>query len=253
MDKEQKKRAYFLSEIENLFSLCDKQGCPRFSPFLTEEQQAEIDSFVRRLAGKEFQLLFYGGYRDARRKMLGVFPGYITPDPGDFPLLGFTARFSEHYAVEHRDVLGTLMAQQIRRETIGDIVVQRGKAIIFAEERVRRVVATQIDRIGGVGVVIEEGFEPFEVEEKFLALKGTLASLRLDAAVALCAGLSREKASSLISAGLVSVNHLEKKDQSALLTEGAVLVIRGKGKFRLEKVGGPTKKGRISVTFLKYL
>lgn len=253
MDKEQKEREYFLSGIRNLFALCEKQGCPRFSPFLTEEQQAEIEPLVRKLAGRDFGVLFYGGYPEAQRKMLGVFPGYITPDPGDFPILGFTAQFPERFAVGHRDVLGTLMAQQIRRETVGDIVVQRGKAVIFADERIRRVIATQVDRIGGTGVVVTEGFEPFEVEKHFSEIRGTLASLRLDAAVALCAGLSREKASGLIAAGLVSLNHLEKKDQSASLSQGDVLVIRGKGKFRLENLGGSTKKGRIPVTFLKYL
>ena len=254
MDKQQKEREYFISGIRNLFALCEKQGSPRFSAFLTEEQRAEIEPLVKKLAAGGFLTLFYGGYPDARRTMLGVFPDYITPDPADFPIVAYTARFGGNFRdIGHRDVLGTLMGQQIRRETIGDIVVLPGKAVLFAEERVERVLATQIDRIGGTGVTMEKGFEPFSVEQQYAEIKGTLSSLRLDAAVALCAGLSREKAAALITAGLCSVGHLEEKDQSRRLSQGDILVIRGKGKFRLDEVGGLTRKGRISVVFLKYL
>ncbi len=253
MDKAQKEQEYFLSGIRNLFALCEKQGCPKFSAFLTEEQQASIQPVVKKLAAGGYQVLFWGGYPEAQRKILGVFPDYIPPDPADFPLVGYTASFPEAYALSHRDVLGTLMGQQIRRETIGDIVVQPGKAVIFAEERVEKVLGTQISRIGGVGVRMEKGFVPFTVAQQFAQRSGTFASLRLDAAVAFCAGLSREKAAALIAAGLCSLNHLEKKEQSAPVSQGDILVIRGKGKFRLETISGPTRKGRIGVTFLQYL
>ena len=254
MDKSQKEREYFISGIRNLFTLCEKRGTPCFSTFLAEEQRAEIEPMAKKLAREGFEILFWGGHPDAQRTMLGVFPDYIPPEPEAFPIVAYTAKFGGDFrTIGHRDVLGTLMGQQIRRETIGDIVVQPGKAVIFAEERVERVLATQIDRIGGTGITMEKGFEPFKVEQQFSEIKGTLSSLRLDAAVALCAGTAREKASAMITAGLCSLNHIEEKDQSKRLSEGDILTIRGKGKFRLEEVGGLTKKGRTAVTFLKYL
>lgn len=254
MDKEQE---YFLAGIRNQFALCEKQGCPRFSAFLTEEQQAGIAPLIQKLAKGGFQTCFWGGYADAARKMLGVFPDYIPVSEESFPIAAFTACFPARpaggRAIGHRDVLGTLMAQQIKREMVGDIIVLPERAVFFLEERLRRVAETQIDAIGGVGVTVGAGFEPFEAGTRFEEVNGTLKSLRLDAAAALCAGCSREKAAAAIAAGLVSLNHIEKKEPAAPLKEGDILIIRGKGKFKLGEVGGLTRKGRLAVVFLKYL
>ena len=67
------------------------------------------------------------------------------------------------------------------------------------------------------------------------------------------AGTGREKAAAPIREGLVSVGHIEEKNVSRRLREGDVLVIRRRGKYMLETVGEPTRKGRIPVTFQKYL
>lgn len=146
------------------------------------------------------------------------------------------------------------MGQQIRRELIGDILVNPGETYVFFDERVQKVLLTQIDRIGKVGVeVLDSVPEGISVQQKFQEINGTLASLRLDAAVAFCCGISREKAAALISAGSVQVNHREMSSVSAQLSDGAILSVRGKGRFRLETDGTLTRKGRIAVRMLKYL
>ena len=78
-----------------------------------------------------------------------------------------------------------------------------GETYVFFDERVQKVLLTQIDRIGKVGVeVLDSVPEGISVQQKFQEINGTLASLRLDAAVAFCCGISREKAAALISAGI---------------------------------------------------
>ena len=241
MDKQQKEQEYFLARIRSLFDLCQRQGCPKFSDFLTEERTG-------------LGTLFWGGFQGASRVMLGVFPDWMDPDPEEFPIVGCTFRYPAAYALTHRDFLGSLMAQQIRREMVGDIVVQAGETYVFADKRVEKVLLTQIDRIGRVGVQIEKGTPAdFQVIQDFREIKGTLASLRLDAAVALCCGVSREKASALISAGMVQKNHCPAENGSIQLADGDVLTVRGKGKFRLETDGVLTRKGRIAVRILQYL
>ena len=146
------------------------------------------------------------------------------------------------------------MGQQLRREIIGDILVREGEAYVFADERVEKVLMTQMDRIGRVGVEVQKGApRDIAVEQQFREIRGTLASLRLDAAVALCCGVSREKAAAMITAGLVQKNHLELQNVSAALENGDILSIRGKGKFRLETDGALTRKGRVAVRVLQYL
>lgn len=251
MDKEQKEREYFLARIRNLFELCDRQSCSQFSEFLTPEQAAYAASSIR---GERLPFCFYGGYEGAERVMLGVFPDWSEPDPEEFPIVGATFRYPAAYPLSHRDFLGTLMGQQIRRETVGDILVREGETFVLADEKVEKVLFTQIDRVGKVGVRVERGIpENPAGEQKFREIRGTLASLRLDAAVSLCCGVSREKAAGLIAAGLVQKNHLPASSADIRLVDGDILTARGFGKYLLRTDGSLTRKGRIAVCFMQYL
>ena len=233
MEKAQKEQEYFLARIRSLFDLCEKQGCPRFSDFLTEEQAAAVQPLAARS---------------------GVFPDWMEPETESFPIVGCTFRYPEAFSLSHRDFLGSLMAQQVRRELVGDIVVSPGETYVFADERMEKVLLTQIDRIGRVGVRVEKGVPAqIRVQQNFREIRGTLASLRLDAAVALCCGVSREKAAALIAAGLVQRNHIPAGNGSAQLADGDILTVRGKGKFRLETDGTLTRKGRVAVRCMQYL
>ena len=58
MDKQQKEQEYFLARIRSLFDLCQRQGCPKFSDFLTEEQAAQIRPLAERSG---LGTLFWGG------------------------------------------------------------------------------------------------------------------------------------------------------------------------------------------------
>ncbi|HIT94507.1 MAG TPA: hypothetical protein IAC43_04930 [Candidatus Faecivivens stercoripullorum] len=253
MDTE-KEKEYFLVSVRNLFTLADKQYCPKFSAFMTEEEQALAQPLAAKLSRNTgMEIRFWGGYEGAVRVMLGVFPEGFPVETEDFPIVGYTARCRASDKLEHRALLGSLMAQQIRREMLGDLIPGTGSAVIFADERIEKVLATQIDRIGTIGVRMEKGFEPIDTSQRFVEVRGTLMSLRLDAAVALLAGTGREKAARMIREGLVSVGHVEEKDVSRKLKEGDVLVIRHTGKFRLRETGGLTKRGRTVVLFDQYI
>ena len=99
-----KEKDYFLSSVRNLFALADKQYCPKFSAFLSEEEQA----LAKPLAEKQaritgMQILFWGGYEGAVRVMLGVFPDGYEPSGELFPIVGYTARCRESDKLEHRE------------------------------------------------------------------------------------------------------------------------------------------------------
>ncbi|MEG2597425.1 MAG: YlmH/Sll1252 family protein [Oscillospiraceae bacterium] len=250
MDKGQKEKEYFLAALRNQFELSRQGDCPRFSCFLNEQQQVVAMEIAKK---SQMVFRFFGGFSAATRKMLGVFPTYIEPTDDLFPIVGFTVSYPSSFSLSHRDFLGTLMAQQIKRETVGDIVIQSGTAYVFIEEKLERVLSTQIDKVGGVGVSITAGTpKNITVEQLFKELRGTLASLRLDASVSLVTGISREKAAKLIASGAVLLNYTEKSEGSVPLSEGDILSVRGYGKFRLSAVGGQTKKGRTSVQFDAY-
>ncbi|WP_337811023.1 S4 domain-containing protein, partial [Enterocloster sp.] len=90
------------------------------------------------------------------------------------------------------------------------------------------------------------------LEPEYEEVAGTVSSVRLDAIVALCGRVSRTKAAGLIAGEKVFINGQAVLSPSRQMEPGEILSIRGVGKFLFSRNGGQTKKGRISVTFLKY-
>ena len=80
----------------------------------------------------------------------------------------------------------------------------------------------------------------------------TVASNRLDCAVACFVRSSREKSRQLFSQGLVTHNYEVEKSLSAVLQEGDKVSIQGYGKFIIDKIGPETKKGRLKLAARKY-
>ena len=84
-------------------------------------------------------------------------------------------------------------------------------------------------------------------------IRDTVSSVRLDAVTASAFRLSRSKASEAIRGGIVSIDHIECLKPDAGMAEGSVIVLRGKGKAVLRKIGERSRKGRIRIEILKYI
>ena len=211
----------FIARLEDMLGQCGRYSAPVFSSFLDERQCAETEIWLRANAG-DCGYLLWGGYPDARRKMLAVFPEYLRGGITElFPMKCLTFAYRKEDTLTHRDILGSLMA---------------------------------IAKIGRVGVKTDDS-RPFELEnaQKFQDISGTVASLRLDCIVSLAAKLSREKAAALIRTDKVDVNHLTADSLSYELKEGDILSVRGCGRFILSGINGETKKGRIHIILKKYI
>ena len=242
----------FLSRLEDLFSC--KRNTVRFSPFLTPRQVLITQSFVcqRQPAGLEDTLL-YGGFPEAERQVLGVFPSHQQPDPSLFPLEAVTLRYRQQDILTHRDFLGACLSLLITRESIGDIVPGAGYCTIFALKSVTPVILQELRKVGNTGVRSERGAtgEVVPIQE-FDELRGTVSSKRLDCFASLLSGISREKGAALIRAKLVQLNYVVETNLSKELSVGDIIVIRGQGKFIVDNIGSPTRKGRLPVVCRKY-
>ena len=244
----------FAARLADMTALCERDGTAQFSAFLDERQCIEAEEWCRRNTG-DLRYMLYGGYGDARRKMLAVYPeychDYITEE---FPMKCLTFTYRSEDKLTHRDFLGSFMAQQIKREVIGDIVVGEGIAQTFVTEVAARLIGSSVSKIGRVGVKLADD-RPFELSsaQKFQDICGTVASLRLDCTVGLAAHVSREKAAMLIRSDKVDVNHFTVSSVSYELKEGDILSVRGCGRFVLSGIDGTTKKGRIHISLRKYI
>ena len=192
---------------------------------------------------------FFGGYENSERKVLGLFFDNVT----DFPVSAIEFHYRNCDKLTHRDFLGALMSLGIERETVGDILVEDGRTIVFVKSELKEYIISQIFKIGNVGVKITEanlddlpqgrGFE-----ENFY----TVSSLRLDNIISAITGLSREKTKTLILSGSVSLNFISTQNVSCFLKDGDTLTVRGKGKYVLNGILGETRKGRIKISVIHF-
>ncbi len=236
------------SRIEDLKQQCGKTSAPKFLGFLTASELAVALNCLKNCSG----YAFCGGYDGAERTVLAFLPDWC--EQPQYPISAFTFTYRACDSLTHRDFLGALMALGIARETVGDILVGEGKAVVFVLSDVAKFVLTQIDKIGNVGVKITQGFsEPLPQNSKKQSFTTTVASTRLDCVVSALCGISRKEASNKISDGFVAVNSVCILKPTANVSADSKVAVRQSGKFEITSCDEYSKKGRIILKYNKYV
>ena len=163
-----------------------------------------------------------------------------------------TFRFRKSDTLTHRDILGALMALEIKRELLGDILTAEGCAVVFVHEAAEQLIL-RVSKIGRVGVTAESGITVPLPEQKTQRIGATVSSLRLDCVVSAAVNTSRERSAELIKSGLVSADHVPCTSVSAEVREKTIISIRGSGRYRVSEINGETRKGRLRITIEKYV
>lgn len=239
------------SKIEDAARLCNNSSSPKFVGFLTTEEAAIAESVAKK---QNCRFSFFGGYDDAERRFFGAFPEWCDSFEEFFPIKALTFTYRKGDRLSHRNFLGTFMSLGIARETVGDILVEEGRAVAFFTEEIATYVRNQINKVSNVGVTTEEGFSfPLPGTSDLEDVTDTIASTRLDCVVAALAKCSRNTAVELIEGKLVSINSVccEKTVKSVI--SGDKITIRGKGKFIIESVNMRSKKDRVILKAKKYI
>ncbi len=224
---------------------------PCFSHFLDSRQQSLAREVLMSLKYDNF--VFFGGYEGASRVKLGVFPDYEQPDEVKFNIRSFTFTYRTEDKLAHRDFLGSLMSLNIKRDTIGDIIVGEGKSVVFADSNVSSLILHDIRKIGRTGVKVHEGNDgSVKPVQTFTELSGTVSQLRLDCIVSLALGLSREKTAALIKNTGVNIDYRLVNSPSYQISEGQTFSVREYGKYTFVKICGFTRKNRVTVIIKKF-
>lgn len=242
-----------ISKINDLFRLCEKHSCAKFSPFLDGGQIAVIQDNIVFPYG--YNTMFFGGFEEAECKMLGVFPEWEEPSGEEFPIKALKIKGSFSKELTHRDYLGSLLSLGIDRSKLGDIVLcSDNSAICFVCEDICEYIRTNLSKIGNQGVHIEEAtaHETGKIKRKYIRMELVCASMRLDAVVGAITKLSRQKAADLVMGEKVKINHRTVKDNSRSVKEGDLLSIRGFGRFTIKAEGSKTRKDRLHISVDKY-
>ncbi|MGI6308886.1 MAG: RNA-binding protein [Dethiobacteria bacterium] len=242
---EKKWAAYFESLLKEVAK--DQRGrCT----FFTDPRQQEIARELLR-SYPEVKCSFFGGYPEAERVKICLTSSSLPSSKeeeqvsclvlkGDFPA----------GVLNHRDFLGALLGLGIKREMIGDIIYQgTGKAYVLLAKELATFVRLNLNKTGRFNVEAEEleldilktGLAPRRIKE----IKGTVASMRLDAVSGLGFGLSRSKIAPLIRGEQVKINHQVVKQPSKSIQEGDMISLAGRGRIEVVEELGESRKGRI--------
>jgi len=219
---------------------------PVFTKFL-DPAQVKLALGVAHRQG--VQTRQWGGYGDAERRIVAFYAVKGMEEPLEWPLRWLRIRWDGRYAAPgHRDLLGAMLGQGVARDNLGDLLVTEGAAYCAVLPGIAGYLAASLTEAGRATIRcdVPEG-ELSLPEPRLEPRRCTVASLRLDAVLAAAWNLSRGEAAGMIAQGKVRVDHLPQERADTRLGEGALVSVRGKGRFRIAEVGAVTKKGRIGI------
>lgn len=225
-----------------------------YSDFLTLNEISIFHSLKPELPNVNYEL--FGGFEAAERKILcfcgdssvKAFFDYIAC----IKMLPLNKKFSDEFS--HRDFLGSIMNLGIERSKIGDILVKEKEGYVYLEAVLSTYLAENLTKVKHTNISCEiiTGGIP-EIAPSFQEVRGSIASPRLDAVIALAFHSSRSGILSLISGGKVFVDGRLIESNSYQLKEDETVSVRGYGKFIYKGLENQTKKGRYYVSLLKYI
>ena len=249
--------------IVDLYKQSDRNNAFYFTDFLTPADAAEAEGIVRAETGAPMDavrhmITAFGGAEGAERVMLRFGNPDLFGYEVEFPIVTvkiepLNAKFAD--ALTHRDYLGAMMNLGIERDAIGDILVRDGgTAFLFAKESIAPYICENLTRVKHTSVMcrlLEEA--PPDIAPVFERINLNVASVRADNIVARVCNISRTKAQQLFAQHLIFLDGRVLENESAILKDGAVLSVRGYGKYIFRGEEHETKKGRLVVAVDKYV
>ena len=238
--------------FSELSERAENKGFYFYTNFLALSEQSSLLQMKAHLG--RFGL--FGGFPGAERRIACFGNEETVGVPPSYPVV--CVRISprnEKYSEDltHRDYLGALMSLGITRERLGDIVADGKSAYLFCIDSIAGYICDTLSEVRHTYVdctVLEELPEILVREPPKTAVN--VASERIDAVIAAVYRLSRSEAQKLIAQKLVFVNSVECSSVSGQLSEGDMVTVRHRGRFRFCGMEKTTKKGRLMCGVQKY-
>ena len=241
----------WLSRCEDFEQSVQKYKSVRFSHFVSPHEQAVFKTQYR--LSPDVKCSSYGGSEDAERVILAFYPDFLELDESEFPIVALC--ISNIGSATHRDVLGSVLGLGIKRDMVGDIYFDSGKAYVMCERTAADYIMFNLKTVGRQKVEVTEcpADAAFSLRHEFEMVSVIVSSPRLDAVLAAVCRLSRNDASKHIASENVNVNFKAESNPDKKLSEGDVVSVRHHGRFVVESALGETRKGRIILEIKKYI
>ena len=233
--------------------------------FLDAYQQNTVSKVLK--ASNETNYILSGGYEEAQRKMLFIYPEKIEEIFSkentnnsiimqNIKVISIILPQELQGKYNHSEYLGGIMKLGIKREIIGDIIVNETGADIIVQNEMADYLKRQLQELTRfqkseifIKEISELNIAPIQKEEITILIP----QMRLDVIVSEILHLSRSKANEIIAGERVFRNDELKTKNATTLKENDILTIRGKGKFEIGQILSTTSKGKIRLMVRKYV
>lgn len=250
-DYKEKDDKMLLSQVLDKFEIAENRNKIQYTDFLDMAQYELVEKFIKKM--NVYNYISYGGFEQAERKMIIIYPEKFNIDVVRKNLIDIIqiirielpADLKEKYT--HRDYLGGVIKLGVKREKIGDIIVDRDGADIIIQKEISKFLQENLGgltRFSKSKITVENIENLREVNIKKEEIDIIVSSNRLDNVIAELARCSRNKALDIINTERVFINFQNETKKTKQIKVGDIITIRGKGRFHIKDEVGQTRSGR---------
>ena len=259
-DYKQQEDKMLLAQVLDKIEFVKTRGKLEYTDFLDMYQISLVENFLKKIKFENYKL--YGGYEDAERKVLIIYPEKYdeTMLEKNYSKILKSVRVTlpeeEKGKYSHRNYLGGIVKLGLKREKVGDILVSdTGSDIIVMEDfsEILKKELPSLTRFENSKIEIIELKDLRKKEIKIEDIKIIVPSLRLDNIVSDLARTSRSKAKQIIEQERVFINGQNETKLSKQIKLNDIITIRGKGRFVIKEFEGTTRSGRQVIVIEKYI
>ena len=239
----------FIEQVVGWQREVEDRYAPKLTDFLDPRERFIVQAIIKQ--SEDCRLMSSGGFLQAERQRVLIYPSYYEPTAEDFQIALFRINYPVKFvSLTHPQVLGTLTASGIDRKRLGDIRWEYNEVQCAVSEEIADFLQVQMTAVGKAKVALEkittqQALAPSD--EKWEEQFHTVSAMRLDVVLASALTISRQKAQQLITSGRVKVNHTVREDRAFELHEEDLLSVRGYGRMKIIAIEGRTRKQKIKV------
>lgn len=251
-----------VSRVLDKLEFVQKKNSIETTDFLDMHQKTVAEKVLK--SQKITNYICYGGYSNAERVMIIIYPEKLEDvfnnNQYDFNNIVRVIRVILPNEMKgkysHRDYLGAVIKVGLKREKVGDIIVNLDGADLIVSKDISKYIVDSFKELTRFSKsdIYEESIEKLNITEpKTEVLNIIIPSMRMDSIVSELIRTSRSKALEIINAERVFVNSEVITKNSKMLKENDMITVRGKGRFKIIKILNSTKKGNLVLEVEKYV
>ena len=249
-----------LAQVSDKIEMCENKNKIEYTNFLDLAQIELVQNYIDKLKIENY--ISYGGYEQSERKLFVIYPEKFNSTVVEKNLVSIVKivriqlpdELKGKYA--HRDYLGAVIKLGVKREKVGDIIVDNDGADIIVEKDISKFLLENLSgltRFSKSKITIEKIDNLRTVEVRREEREIIVSSLRLDNVISELARCSRNKALDIINMERVFVNFQCETKKTKQIKTGDMVTIRGQGRFYIKELVGQTKSGRVIVKIEKFV